>query len=64
MLFPETGWLYYSGVALIAAMLVFEQSLVPSLVAERGHRVNWRIELAAAIGRPPPFDVLLAVLLP
>jgi 4-hydroxybenzoate polyprenyltransferase len=28
MLFPETGWLYEAGVGLIAAMLVYEQSLV------------------------------------
>jgi 4-hydroxybenzoate polyprenyltransferase len=28
LLFPETGWLYEAGVGLIAAMLVYEQSLV------------------------------------
>lgn len=28
LLFPETGWLYEAGVGLIAAMLIYEQSLV------------------------------------
>ncbi len=41
----------------------FRHLLLPALRRLRGAG-DWRPELARAVGRPPPFDALLAVLLP
>lgn len=41
----------------------FRRLLLPTLERLRGAG-DWRPELARAVGRPPPFDALLAVLLP
>ncbi len=43
---------------------VEDQVMAPMLLAARGPRANWRVEVAGAVGRPPPFDLLLAQLLP